>query len=161
MTPNEPTELIFDMTPTSQLFKAGHRIRVSIAGADVRETDRYQATPAPELTIYRDKNHVSSISLPIISRNYVFAGTVKIKTKSASYDGPADLYASPTAIYINYDDKWLKWDTERSWETGRIEHYRGNGELGHLSVHIIDNAQISFDALAIGNGVYFKGEVKY
>jgi hypothetical protein len=91
----------------------------------------------------------------------IFQGTAKIRTKNIRYEGPADLYASPTAIYINYEDNWLRWDTERSWEAGRTEHYRGNGDLGNLSVHIIDNAQISFDALAIGNGVYFKGEVKY
>ena len=161
MTPYEPTQLVFDMTPTSQLFKAGHRIRVSIAGADVREKDRYQTTPAPQLTIYRDKTHVSYISLPVIPKNNVFAGTLNMKTESSSYEGPADLYVSPTAIYINYDGKWLKWDTERNWDAGRTEHYKGNGSMGPLSVLIKDNTLASFDALATGKGIHFKGEFKY
>ena len=161
MTPYKPTELVFDMTPTSQLFRAGHRIRVSIAGADVREKDRYQASPAPQLTVYRDKTHVSSIELPIIPKNSVFTGTVKVKTKSVKYEGPADLYASPTAIYMNYDGTWLKWDTERSWEAGKTEHFKGRSKQGPIAVVVTDNKCAPFEALATGNGIFFKGEAKY
>ena len=32
--PQSPVELIFDMLPTSNVFDEGHRIRISIAGAD-------------------------------------------------------------------------------------------------------------------------------
>ena len=38
-----------------------------------------------------------------------------------------------------------------------IEQYRGEGELGRLLVLVINNERLSFDALAIGNGVHFKG----
>jgi putative CocE/NonD family hydrolase len=161
MTPYKPTELVFDMTPTSQLFRAGHRIRVSIAGADVREKDRYEAAPAPDITIYRDKAHQSYISLPIIPRNSVFTGTVKVRTKSVRYEGPADLYASPTAIYMNYDGSWLKWDTERNWEAGKTEHFKGRSKQGPISVVVTSSKHACFDALATGNGIYFKGEAKY
>jgi putative CocE/NonD family hydrolase len=159
LTPNTPTELVFDILPTSHIFKAGHRVRLVVMVASKQALNYLR--PDSTVTIYRNNVYESYVSLPIISKLNIFQGTAKIRTKNIRYEGPADLYASPTAIYINYEDNWLRWDTERSWEAGRTEHYRGNGDLGHLSVHIIDNAQISFDALAIGNGVYFKGEVKY
>jgi len=159
LTPNTPAELVFDILPTSHIFKAGHRVRVVIMTASKHALNYLR--PDSTVTIYRNNVYASYVSLPIISKLNIFQGTAKIRTKNIRYEGPAELYASPTAIYINYEGNWLKWDTKRSWEAGRTEHYSGNGDLGNLSVHIIDNAQISFDALAIGNGIYFKGEVKY
>lgn len=34
LTPGEATELVFDLLPTSYLFRAGHRVRLAFAGAD-------------------------------------------------------------------------------------------------------------------------------
>jgi uncharacterized protein len=161
MIPGEPTKLVFDMTPTSQLFKAGHRIRVSIAGADVRETARYQANPAPQITLYRDKNHVSTIALPVIPKNSIFTGTVDLKTAADIYSGPADLYASATAIYVNYDGKWLKWDTERNWTAGVTEQFKGKSAQGPINVVVTNNSNAAFVAQANGNGVHFQGVQKY
>ncbi|MCP4104231.1 MAG: CocE/NonD family hydrolase, partial [Desulfobacteraceae bacterium] len=70
-------ELVFDMFPTSWVFKKGHRIRVSIAGAD---TPTFVLHPklsptndpedpnniVPTITVYRDADHQSRIELPII-----------------------------------------------------------------------------------------------
>jgi hypothetical protein len=70
-------------------------------------------------------------------------------------------YASPTAIYINYDGTWLKWNIERSWDSGRTEHYMGRGDIGRISALITSNNRAPFDALATGNGIHFKGKAKY
>lgn len=77
------------------------------------------------------------------------------------YEGPAELYPSPTAIYLKYGDNWLKWKTVKSWRAGRTEHFMGRGETGHLSVLINDNEHASFDALATGSGIHFKGDAQY
>ena len=63
LTPNEPTQLRFDLLPISFLFKAGHRIQVTLSFAD-SVTPRVM--PAPSVSIYRDAMHTSSITLPII-----------------------------------------------------------------------------------------------
>jgi putative CocE/NonD family hydrolase len=64
--PGEPAQLVFAFLPTSYVFKAGHRIRISIAGADYRERDRTPVSPAPVVTIYNTQSNPSYISLPVI-----------------------------------------------------------------------------------------------
>jgi len=70
-------KLVFDLFPTSWVFKKGHRIRVSIAAADWPTFDLHpklspknnpsdQANTVPTITVYRDAKHPSSIELPII-----------------------------------------------------------------------------------------------
>ena len=63
--------------------------------------------------------------------------------------------------YINYDGKWLKWDTERNWQAGITEHFKGKSTQGPVSVVVTSNINASFEALATGNGVHFKGTAKY
>lgn len=69
--------LTIDLLPTSWVFKEGHSIRVSIAGADwptfeilpqLSSTNDAADTNniVPEITVYRDKDHPSNILLPII-----------------------------------------------------------------------------------------------
>jgi putative CocE/NonD family hydrolase len=62
----EPVELIFDLLPTSNIFDAGHRIRVTIMGADADTFATPQLDPAPTVSIYRNAEHSSYIDLPII-----------------------------------------------------------------------------------------------
>lgn len=62
-----PAELVFDFFPISYVFRAGHRIRVSIATSI---GERYQDPPLaagkrPTLTLYRDAAHPSAIALPV------------------------------------------------------------------------------------------------
>jgi putative CocE/NonD family hydrolase len=64
--PGEPARLQFDFLPMSYVFKAGHRIRITVAGADYREKDRMPVTPAAEVTILGDKAHDSTVSLPFV-----------------------------------------------------------------------------------------------
>jgi uncharacterized protein len=56
----------FDLLPVSYIFQAGHRMRVSIAGADYRERDRDTANTAHNITIYNSKDAPSVIVLPIL-----------------------------------------------------------------------------------------------
>ena len=62
----EPVELVFDLLPTSNIFDAGHRIRVTIMGAEANNFATPQLDPAPTVTIYRNAEHSSYIDLPII-----------------------------------------------------------------------------------------------
>jgi putative CocE/NonD family hydrolase len=63
--PGKPAELHFDMMPTSYVFKAGHRIQITVTGSDHRERLR-DINPAPTITVYADKDHPSGVTLPFI-----------------------------------------------------------------------------------------------
>ncbi len=63
--PGQPTELVFDLHPTSTVFNAGHRIRVTVMGADADNTERPPVDGTPTVRIYRNSQHASSIVLPI------------------------------------------------------------------------------------------------
>ncbi|HEY6125034.1 MAG TPA: CocE/NonD family hydrolase [Steroidobacteraceae bacterium] len=64
--PDQPVELTFDLMPMSYLFKAGHRIRVTMQFADARATAKVD--PAPVVTVLHRKGAASSIELPVIPR---------------------------------------------------------------------------------------------
>jgi hypothetical protein len=65
---DEAAELVFDLLPTSYLFKEGHSIRVAIAGADKDHFALMETTPPPTLTFYRTATHASAIDLPVVPR---------------------------------------------------------------------------------------------
>jgi uncharacterized protein len=65
--PGEPAQLVFAFLPASHIFKAGHRIRISVAGSDYRERDRAPVSPAPIVTIHNTPSNPSYISLPMIN----------------------------------------------------------------------------------------------
>jgi putative CocE/NonD family hydrolase len=76
MTPGEVYQVRIALPPTSNLFKAGHRIRLDIASANFPRWDRNPNTGAPfgtttELraarqTILHDAEHPSHVVLPLI-----------------------------------------------------------------------------------------------
>ena len=64
---NAIVKLTFDLYPTSWTFKEGHSIRVSIACADTPTFETNKALDENTVvTIYRDAEHQSKITLPII-----------------------------------------------------------------------------------------------
>ncbi len=65
--PGEPAQLVFAFLPASHIFKASHRIRISVAGSDYRERDRTPVSPAPVVTIHNAPSYPSYISLPVIT----------------------------------------------------------------------------------------------
>jgi putative CocE/NonD family hydrolase len=62
----EPVELAFDLHPTSNIFNQGHRIRITITGADRDNTQTPEISPAPTVTVYRNATYTSYIVLPVI-----------------------------------------------------------------------------------------------
>jgi predicted acyl esterase len=64
--PGKPVELVFDLMPTSYLFKAGHRVRITLQFSDARATAKLD--PAPEVTVLTGRDFPSRIILPVIPR---------------------------------------------------------------------------------------------
>jgi putative CocE/NonD family hydrolase len=67
LVPGEVTEAVFDLLPTSFVFRAGHAIRLAIAGADAGffETPRHSLPLVYE--VHRDRPHPSRLELPTYS----------------------------------------------------------------------------------------------
>jgi uncharacterized protein len=78
ITPNEPTLYTIDAWSTSNLFRAGHQIRVEISSSNFPRFDRNLNTGHPlgedaemrpaRQTIFHDADHPSSVILPLIPR---------------------------------------------------------------------------------------------
>jgi putative CocE/NonD family hydrolase len=64
--PGEPAELYFDLQPTSNVFNAGNRIRITITCADKDNALTPELSPPPTVSVYRNTQHTSYISLPVI-----------------------------------------------------------------------------------------------
>jgi len=64
--PGRPEELVFDLQPTSNLFEAGNRMRVTVVGADADNATPLSLDPAPTVKVYREKKKASYISLPVV-----------------------------------------------------------------------------------------------
>jgi putative CocE/NonD family hydrolase len=60
----EPAELVMDLFPTSTVFNAGHRLRVTVMGADADNLELPEA--APTYRVYRGGAHLSGIMLPVV-----------------------------------------------------------------------------------------------
>jgi hypothetical protein len=61
-----PFELVFNLFPTSYLFHAGHRIRITITCADADNFDTPVLNPPPKIRLLRETDHPSFIELPIL-----------------------------------------------------------------------------------------------
>ncbi|NDJ77559.1 MAG: CocE/NonD family hydrolase, partial [Chloroflexi bacterium] len=62
----EPVELVFDLQPTSNVFDAGNRIRITVTGADADNYRTPELDPPPTVSIYRSAEYTSYIVLPVI-----------------------------------------------------------------------------------------------
>lgn len=64
--PDEPRELVFDLMGTALVIDAGHRIRLTITGADAANHALYPdpEAGAPTISVYRDSMYASYIELP-------------------------------------------------------------------------------------------------
>jgi predicted acyl esterase len=65
LVPGVPVEAQFEFLPTSYIFKAGHRIRLTLQFADPRGTPKVD--PAPVVTVLHRPDAASMIELPIIA----------------------------------------------------------------------------------------------
>lgn len=66
--PGQPTELIFDLLPTSYIFKAGNRIRLTITCADRDNSPIKELTPPPSITLFRGGTLCSKLILPLLAQ---------------------------------------------------------------------------------------------
>jgi putative CocE/NonD family hydrolase len=64
--PDTPAELVFDLLPTSYVFRKGCRIRITIACSDLDNFETPRLDPAPEVRVFKNRSHASFIELPII-----------------------------------------------------------------------------------------------
>lgn len=62
----QPVELVFDLHPTSNIFDAGHRIRLTITCADQTSFETPVLSPAPRVTVHRNSRFASYVQLPVI-----------------------------------------------------------------------------------------------
>jgi putative CocE/NonD family hydrolase len=65
MVPGQVAEVSFALEPIAVVFHAGHRLRVSIAGADAGTFARIPAVGDPTLTVHRSAALASRVTLPI------------------------------------------------------------------------------------------------
>ncbi len=68
LVPGEVAELTFELWPTSVLVRAGHRVRIALAGADAGNFDRYPPSGDPVITVERNAEYPSKIVLPMAER---------------------------------------------------------------------------------------------
>jgi putative CocE/NonD family hydrolase len=68
LTPGEVVTLEFDLYPTSYLLRAGHRIRVAIAGADKDNFVHVPAGERPVLSVCHGGTRASFVELPVVPR---------------------------------------------------------------------------------------------
>jgi len=66
MEPGDVNELVFNLLPTSVLFRKGHRIRIAIAGADRETFALIDGCETPEIRIERNRVYPSYLELPIV-----------------------------------------------------------------------------------------------
>jgi len=66
LTPGEVIELEFDLYPVSWMFKAGHAIRLAIAGADQDNLQPIAAEETPTINVYHGGDRASRIVLPVV-----------------------------------------------------------------------------------------------
>jgi putative CocE/NonD family hydrolase len=62
----KPVELVFDLLPTSYLFRAGNRIRITVTYADADNFETPVLDPTPKIRLLRDTAHASFVEFPII-----------------------------------------------------------------------------------------------
>lgn len=66
--PGRAAELRFALTPSAWVFKAGHRVRMVITGADPRERNlvEIRQDPAPEISVISGGRQGSRVELPLL-----------------------------------------------------------------------------------------------
>ncbi len=63
----DPMELWFDFQPTSNVVRAGRRVRLTIAGCDRDNAETVITTSPPELVVHHGPNFPSRVVLPVVA----------------------------------------------------------------------------------------------
>jgi uncharacterized protein len=93
LVPGQPVRLDFGMLPTSVVVRAGHRIRVAIAGSDKDTFVRLPAAGTPEITVFRNRAEASFVELPVVARGRL----MKTETPPAASREPSPAPATSAA----------------------------------------------------------------
>ncbi|MFX1586364.1 MAG: CocE/NonD family hydrolase [Promethearchaeota archaeon] len=145
--PGDVYEFTISMGDICQVFKAGHKIRVDISSSNFPKHDRnlntggvlYQETDMfnAENTIYHDDVNPSYIVLPVVSaKPTVFDGTVRSRYLDLPYEGPSEMHIYENAIYLHFDDTWIKYDISRVNSYSWYETYICYGDHGRIDVFL-------------------------
>lgn len=75
LVPSQPVDLDFNLTPSARMLPAGHRLRLTITGADPRQRNLadIRITPAPVVTVLRGAGAGSRIEIPLIAADRLAA----------------------------------------------------------------------------------------
>lgn len=69
LVPGDLVRMRMDLLPTSTIVKAGHRLRLTLAGADPRQRSRSVSfDPPPVISIHHSADAPSNIILPLVSK---------------------------------------------------------------------------------------------
>ncbi|MFX1501363.1 MAG: CocE/NonD family hydrolase [Promethearchaeota archaeon] len=143
--PSDVYEFTISMGDICQVFKAGHSIRIDISSSNFPKHDRNRNTGGElytetdmviaENTIYHDDDNPSYIVLPVMpSVPKVFEGNVDLTISDLTYKGPAEFHIYEQAVYLNINEKWIKWDIKRHTDWKCVESYLCYGDLGKMTV---------------------------
>lgn len=127
LVPGEPTRVRLDLLPTSTIFKAGDRLRLTIAGADPRQRSRtVRFDPPPTLSVFHDAAHGSRLFLPVLAKPQFESGNAATATgpvpnsaESQPY-GAANAQGAPSA----QDLSTIGYTEEEFFVSGRASEYR-------------------------------------
>jgi uncharacterized protein len=62
---DDPVEVVLDLAPTATVFDAGHRLRLTVTGADADNTSPSGLDP-DAFSVHRGPRHPSRLELPVI-----------------------------------------------------------------------------------------------
>jgi putative CocE/NonD family hydrolase len=171
MKPGKIYHITINLGDISHIFKAGHRIQIDVSSSNFPKYDRnlnsggelYTETEADIKMalnkIHHHGRHRSYVVLPVISPKFnVFEGCANIKIPGFEYKGPAEFHIYDNAVYLNFEDQWIKWDITYHRNFWNIDFYRCMGELGKLTVTKIDTKWGTY-LRASGRRISFKANM--
>jgi len=171
MKPGKIYDITINLGDISYIFKAGHRIQIDISSSNFPKYDRNLNTGGDLYTevdsdikmalnsIHHHGKHRSYVVLPVISPEpNVFEGSANIKISGFEYKGPAEFHIYDNAVYLHFEDQWIKWDIKYHRDFRHIDLYRCYGELGKLTVTKIDT-KWGIYLTARGRRIHFKARV--
>ena len=171
MKPNKIYDITVNLGDISYVFKAGHRIQIDISSSNFPKYDRNLNSGGELYTetdgdikmalnkVHHQARHRSYVVLPVISPEpNVFEGSADIKISGLEYKGPADFHIYDNAVYLHFEDHWLKWNIPYSSASWNMEFLYCNGEYGKLIVIKITSKK-GINLIAMGYSVCFKATV--
>jgi len=164
-------DLTFDLMPTSWVYKAGHKIRVSITTSDyptfginpALSPSNDPASPdtiVPIITVHRSEDHPSFIELPVIpSTPTSYTGKGKLKLDDTTIvDQSAQLHVFQNAVYLLANNAWYTWKVVDREERENKTLLTCEGTLGSIRVEVKEVGDGKFKAEAHGDMMTFSTE---